>query len=333
MPPPTRAPLRALALRTAPIATTTIPRTRHFHTTPCLSQNDVPIPPESPKFFSLPDLPQSDETKPPPVKGRLPVPRQIFTKRAHGAHKISPDFVNDTAPYSRAESVGEPPKSDKDAWKRLMAESRRTALGEGVTNLWRRKLARDKKAQSKSAANAKRNRDAGFAPERLDDVYTRGTVTQATLETKVVRDPDYVERQQESAARTAAIQAAKSEARKDAIQRLYVEASQFIVTEADLAARIDAVFTDDYFVKTGKSRGDMYAENWWASIGQPVTVAQKLAELKGRTRAMTEAYRPQSDKTTKRQKIVAGELTGGALSVQAEWEVREQDLSGKLGSN
>lgn len=283
----------------------------------------MPIPPESPKFFSLPDLPQSDETKPPPIKGRLPVPRQIFTKRAHGAHKVSPDFVSDTAPYSRAESTGEPPKSDKDAWKRLMAQSRRTALGEGVTNLWRRKLARDKKAQTKSAANAKRNRDAGFAPDRLDDLYTRGTVTQATLETKVVRDPEYVERQRESAARTAAIQAAKSEARKDAIQRLYVEASQFILTEADLAARVDTLFSEDYFSKAGKSRGDPSAENWWAALGTPVTVKQKLAELQGNTRAMTEAYKPRSEKTAERQKIVAGELTGGALSVQAEWEVRD----------
>lgn len=322
--------MRALALRTTSTTTTTISRLRHFHTTPFLSQEDVPIPPESPKFFSLPDLPQSDETKRPPIKGRLPVPRQLFTKRAHGAHKISPDFVSDTAPYSQAQSAGAPPKSDKDAWKRLMAESRRTALGQGVTNLWRRKLAREKKAQAKSAVNAKRNRDAGIAPERLDDVYTRGTVTQATLETKVVRDPDYVARQHESAARTAALQAAKSEARKDAIQRLYVEASQFIVTEADLAARVDSIFTDDYFIKVGKSRGDMYAENWWASIGNPITVKQKLAELKGNTRAMTEAYRPPSDKTTKRQKIVAGELTGGALSVQAEWEVQEQERSGKL---
>lgn len=289
----------------------------------------MPIPPESPKFFSLPDLPQSDETRPPRVKGRLPVPRQIFTKRAHGAHKISPDFVNDTAPLSRSEATGEPPKSDKDAWKRLMAQSRRTALGEGVTSLWRRKLVRDRKAKAKSTANAKRNRDAGFAPERLDDVYTRGTVTQATLETKVVRDPDYVERQHESAARTVALQAAKSEARKDALQRLYVEASQFIVTEADLAARVDAVFTEGYFTERGKIRGDMFAENWWASEGNPITVKQRLAELKGNVRGMMEAYRPKSDKTTKRQKIIAGELTGGALSVQAEWEVSKQVPSSK----
>lgn len=328
MPPSTRAPLRALAIRTA-APTTTISRTRPFHTTPFLNDNNVLIPPESPKFFSLPELPQSDETKQPPVKGRLPVPRQIFTKRAHGSHKISPDFVNDTAPLSRAEALGEPPKSDKDAWKRLMAQSRRAALGQGVTSLWRRKAARDKKQQVKAAANAKRNRDAGFAPDRLDDVFTRGTITQATLETKVVRDPDYVQRQHESAARTAALQAARSEARKDAIQRLYVEASQFIVTEADLAARVDAVFSDDYFTSRGKGRGDPHAENWWASMGNPISVKQKLAELKGNTRGMMEAYKPKSDKTTRRQKIVAGELTGGALSVQAEWEAREQAPSSK----
>lgn len=321
MPPPSPAPLRALALRPAAPTTTTA---RSFHTTPLLRNNDVPIPPESPKFFSLPDLPQSDETRPPPIKGRLPVPRKIFSKRAHGAHKISPDFVADTAPHSRAEAVGQPPKSEKDAWKRLMAQSRRTALDEGVTNLWRRKLAREKKAKDRADAHAKRNRDAASAPDRLDEVYTRGTITQATLDTKVIRDPEYTERQRASAARTAAMHAAKSEVRKDAIQQLYVEASQFIVTEADLATRVDALFRQDFFVKTGQSRGALWAENRWAEVGTPMTVKHKLAELKGNTRALTETYRSTSDKTTKRQKIVAGELTGGALSVQAEWEVSKQ---------
>lgn len=319
MPPPTRAPLRALALRPAPTTSTTI--TRPLHTTPCLSNDNVLTPPESPKFFSLPELPQSDDKKTPPIKGRLPVPRQIFSKRAHGAHKISPDFVADTAPYSRAESLGTPPKSDKDAWKRLMAQSRRTALDEGVTNLWRRKLARDTKAKARADARSQRNRDAVLAPDRLDDVYTRGTITLATLDTRVDRDPEYAARQRASAARTAAIEADKSEARKDAIQRLYVEASQFIVSEADLAARVEAVFKEDYFAKKGKSRGVAFAENKWVESGPPITVKQKMAELKGNTRFMTETYRSSSDKTTRRQKTVAGELTGGALSVQAEWEL------------
>ncbi|CAN8101430.1 unnamed protein product [Discula destructiva] len=324
------------AARTTVTTTTTTITTGHrlFHTTPALAyDDDVPIPPESPRFFSLPDLPQSDETKPPPIKGSLPVPRQIFSKRAHGAHKISPTFVPHTAPRSRAELAGHPPKSEKDAWKRLMADSRRQALGDGVASLWRRKVTRDRKLADRSRTNQQRNRAAGFAPDRADDVHTRGSVTQATLETRVVRDPQYAEHQRVSAARTAAVEAAKSEARKDAIQRLYVEASHFIVTDADLAAKVDEIFMPDYFVKPGKARGVYFgAENIWQAYGRPDSVGAMFAELKGTTRDMTQTYTSESSKTNKRQKIVAGELTGGALSVLAPTEIQPavKSLSPKL---
>lgn len=320
MPPPPPAPWRALAHR--PSAPTSLPAPRSaapFHTTRALAflDDDVIIPPESPNFFSLPALLQSDQTKLPPIKGSLPVPRKIFSKRAHGAHKISPTFVHDTAPYSQAEIAGEPPKSEKDAWKRLMAESRRTALGAGVASLWRRKVTRDGKAVARSRAKQESHRAAGFAPERADDVHTRGTVAQATLVTKVERDPLYAERQRASALKTAAVTAAKSEARKDAIQRLYVEAASFIVTEAELATRVDSMFTEDYFVKPAKGRAyfDHTARNVWHAYGPPVKVKDMFDELVGKATEASRSYRTESFKTLKRQKIVAGELTGGALSV------------------
>lgn len=291
--------------------TTTTP-SRLFHTTPSRS-SDIPVPPESPHFIALPEMPQNDETKRPPIKGHLPVPRALFTKRAHKAHKLSGTYVEDTAPYSAAEAAGLPPKSEKDAWKRLMAESRRRALDTGINNLWRRKVRRDGREKQTSDARAAAHRADADAPERFDETFTRGTVTQATLSTAVPRDPLYAQKQLESQARTAAMQQAKREARKDSIQRLYVEAGRFILTEAELAAKVDELFSESHF----KSHtGLLYKpENVWEAHGRPVTVRDMLAELQGKSNNLVQSMKADASKTAQRQKIVAGELTGGALSV------------------
>lgn len=322
MPPPIpRAPLRSLGgtklascMTTSTTKTITPSSSRLFGTTAPL-HDDIIVPPESPRFITLPDMPQNDETRRPPVRGHLPVPREIFTKRAHAKHKISGRFAEDTAPRSAAEQQGLPPKSDKDAWRRLMADSRRQALATGVDNLWRRKVRREATAKARADAHLERNLAAARAPERPDEEYTRGTVPAATLSTAVPRDPLYAERQLASAARTEALQQGRSEARKDAIQRLYVEASRFIVTEDELASRVDELFTETHFYKAGVGRGRYGAENVWHGYGKPVTVRDMFAEMRGTHRNVVKRYNPDETKTAQRQKIVAGELTGGALSV------------------
>lgn len=275
------------------------------------------MPPESPRFISLPELPQSSEHKPTPVKGVLPVPRQIFTKRAHMAHKLQPTFVEDTAPKSRSEKLGLAPKSEKDGWRRLMAESRRQALGSGIKSLWRRKQYRDARANRRAEAHKARNIADATAPERPDEVFTRATITAATLETKVIRDPAYDEKKRLSQARTAAVAQIKSEARKDAIQRLYVQATNFILSEAELAERVERLFTEDYFEKI-KGKGQHMGgppHNAWDAHRAPPSVKELLAEQAQVSSKLTTVMKDADSKTLERQKMVAGELTGGALSV------------------
>lgn len=308
-----RAPLRSLSSTILPSATST-PSTafRTFSTT--ASRLEVEIPPESPRFINLPELPQSSEDKLPPVKGVLPVPREIFHRRNNGSHKIQPGFVDDTAPRSRAEAAGEAPRSDRAAWKRALAESRRKALASGIDKLWARKNTREGRAKSRAESHRQRNIAAANAPEGLDDVFTRGTVTRATLETKVVRDPRYRERQLESQARTAELQRERSDARKDAIQRLYVEAGSFIVSEDELVKRVEEVFAEGFFTKTGRWQGKYESENVWDRYGQPIPVRSMLAALKGTSNKAIDRYESAISFTTQRQKMVAGELTGGAVS-------------------
>lgn len=314
-----RAPLRTLSSTLLPSTTTSTaapPSThalRTFSTT--LPRHDVDIPPESPRFINLPELPQSSEDKRPPVKGILPVPREIFHRRNNGSHKIQADFVEHTAPRSRAEAAGEAPRSDRDAWKRALAESRRRALAAGIDKLWARKNTREGRAKQRAESHRQRNLAAANAPEGLDDVFTRGTVTRATLETKVVRDPDYKERQLESQERTAAAQRARSDARKDAIQRLYVEAGSFIVSEEQLAQRVEQIFTDGYFKGVAQWKGKSVGENIWDKHGPPTAVRGLFSNLKGTSRKAVDSYGSDGAQfTTRRQKMVAGELTGGAVS-------------------
>lgn len=311
-----RAPLRSLSSTILPCATSTPSTTstafRTFSTT--ASRLEVDIPPESPRFINLPELPQSSEDKLPPVKGVLPVPREIFHRRNNGSHKIQAGFVDETAPRSRAEAAGEAPKSDRAAWKRALAESRRKALAAGIDRLWARKNAREGRAKQRAESHRQRNLVAANAPEGLDDVFTRPTVTQATLDTRVVRDPEYKERQLESQARTAALQRERSEARKDAIQRLYVEAGSFIVSEDELAKRVEEVFHEDYFKRSGTWQGKYNSENVWDRYGEPLPVRAMFADMKGTSLKAVQRYESTVSFTTQRQKMVSGELTGGAVS-------------------
>ncbi|KKY35322.1 hypothetical protein UCDDA912_g04680 [Diaporthe ampelina] len=311
-----RAPLRSLSSTILPSATST-PSTastasRTFSTT--ASRLEVDIPPESPRFINLPELPQSSEDKLPPVKGVLPVPREIFHRRNNGSHKIQADFVDHTAPRSRAEVAGEAPKSDRAAWKRALAESRRKALAAGIDRLWTRKNTREGHAKQRAESHRQRNLAAANAPEGLDDVFTRGTVTQATLDTRVVRDPHYEERQLESQARTAALLRERTEARKDAIQRLYVEAGSFIVSEDDLVKRVDEVFNEEHFKQAGRWQGKYNSENVWDAHGAPIAIRAMFASLKGTSNKALDNYQTSVNFTTQRQKIISGELTGGAVS-------------------
>lgn len=334
-PPISRAPLRALTTSTS-TASTTPPNsqttTRLFTTTS--SRQEATVPPESPRFIPLPELPQSFEHKPTPIKGVLPVPRRIFTKRAHMAHKLQPNFVDDTAPKSRSEKLGQAPKSEKDAWRRLMAESRRTALGSGIKSLWRRKQYRDERDSRRADIHKQRNIAAASAPERPDEVFTRSTITAATLDTRVVRDPDYKMKKQLSQTRTAAIAHAKSEARKDAVQRLYVQASSFILTEEELADRVERVFAKDYFNKISGRKEGIYGTfyNMWDAYGPPPSVAAMTVQAKARRSGsgMASGQDTSEKKTLARQKMIAGELTGGALSVSGTVVDLLEETNGRM---
>ncbi|KAK7753006.1 hypothetical protein SLS62_004955 [Diatrype stigma] len=276
------------------------------------------IPPESPLFINVPNPPQDQsiearrELK--PVKGHLPLPRTVFRKR--DAHiKSTAAFVAQTAPAPTSAGSQRPAGSDIQAWKRRMAAGRRENLGAGLRDLWQRKQQLDARRAADRRAKLAANRAAALAPERDDDVLTRGTVNAKTLATTVMPDPFAVERSLAARERTAALAAERAERRRDALQELYISArlGPFVIDEAGLSAAVEREFSVESRKFHGRGALGQDVVNIWDLEGSPSTVADMLREVSGRNNHVVQDHSSQKHKTEKRQKQVAEELTGGKL--------------------
>ncbi|KAF2968095.1 hypothetical protein GQX73_g5498 [Xylaria multiplex] len=288
--------------------------TRLFSSTSsALSQQ---IPPESPLFINVPNPPQDQSIEAKRelkrVKGFIPVPRRIFAHR-DSHQKPTDSWLERAAPEpSNAKSQAEP-TSEIQAWRRKMAASRRENMRAGVRDLWTRKQRFDSKRLAVRTAKLAANKAAAMAPEREDERLTRGTINAETLKTAVALDPLRMEHAIASAERTAAIAADKSEARRDAIQALYMNARSFIVSEAELEAAVNLEFADDHFNKMGASNVGFRISNIWDVKGQPPAVASMLKELERKSDSLVLDMTSEATRTLWRQKKVAEELTGGKM--------------------
>jgi hypothetical protein len=233
----------------------------------------------------------------------------MFPKR-EGNRKVRPGYVEAATPLSKAELAGLPPKSEEEARHRLMAAARRSAFASGIKGLYIRKTQREQRLRARSEARRQANIAAATAPERLDDVLTRSTVRAATaLETTVAPDPNRFAAAEAARAQHLQQEEIKAEARRDALAQLYVAAQNFIIDEAELEKRVNAIFTADHHKYGSTDRG----QSIWDSTSSPISVADMQAELTGSSNRLTERKRSPAHKTTMRQKAVAEELTGGKL--------------------
>ena len=233
----------------------------------------------------------------------------MFPKR-EGNRKVKPGYIEAATAVSKSEQAGLPPKSAEEARHRVFAAARRRALASGVHGLYVRKAQREQRARARSDRRRAANLAAATAPERLDDVLTRPTVRAATaLATKVEPDPERFAKAEAARAQHAQRLAVKAEARRDALAQLYVAAQRFIIDEVELEARIEAIFTADHHRIGGRDRG----QSIWDLDAAPVSVADLQAAMSGTSSKAIEGNTSAAVKTTKRQKSVAEELTGGKL--------------------
>ncbi|KAI0011918.1 hypothetical protein F4779DRAFT_143280 [Xylariaceae sp. FL0662B] len=286
-----------------------------FSTTPATARG-VQIPPESPSFINVPNPPQDQsiealrELK--PIKGHLPVPRPVFARR--DSHlKATDEWLSRTAPEPSSARSARPPHTEIQAWKRRMAASRRANIRSGVRDLWARKQRFDRTRLARQTARLDANRAAAMAPERDDDVLTRSSISPGTLQTTVQLDPERFERALASRTRTAAIAHEKSEARRDAIQELYMKARSFIVSEDELQAEVDRLFSPDYWKNMGQSAAGAPIFNIWDMEGRQVAVKDLMDDVSRSSSLVVKNIESERTRTLKRQKEVAEELTGGKM--------------------
>ncbi|KAM0335477.1 hypothetical protein ACHAQA_000525 [Verticillium albo-atrum] len=282
--------------------------TRAFSTSTSQQRGIPRITPESPDWIQIPRARQdrASESKPTPLKGTLPVPRALFPDGTKNP-KLQPDFLAKSAPLPTNAVSQQParPGSATDV-RRRMADHRRANLAAGVEGLWQRKQQHEARQERAAAAHQALSLRKRNAPERLDDVLTRSTVLTSTVQNVAVQpDPDRFARAEASRVRTRDAAQRKSEERRDALTALYMRAGDFIVDEEHLAAEVEKLFGDDFFRKQARSTATD-ADNAWDVWGAPPTL-QQLGYLA--TTAATE----DSNRTAKRQKSVAEELTGGQM--------------------
>ncbi|KAK3382272.1 hypothetical protein B0T24DRAFT_600885 [Lasiosphaeria ovina] len=164
--------------------------------------------------------------------------------------------------------------------------------------------------EARSKKNYERNLEAANAPERLDEAMTRSTVRASTASmTAVLPDPNRFEAARLAREKYAALTQLKSEARRDALARLYAAAGDFIVDEEDLERRVEEVFKETSFDIGSIEHG----RSIWDVEGPPLNATNLRKDLYGTATNSSATMAPTGDKTTGLQRKVAEELIGGKL--------------------
>lgn len=271
----------------------------------CVSTISKDVPPESPLYVDVPRPPQPAAQSKPIVKGVLPVPRQLF--HPTGPKRGTKPYLNRVSPLPKV-APREPQGKDKEfrQYKQRLTEMRRDSIREGLSSL----KSRNKQAIKEMSKLSNRKREIQQAnlqkPEREDDRLTSPTIL-PTIESMVSQQLT----EEEIAAKRARYEAkewAKSEERRNSLHTLYMNARDFIVTEEQLNAKIDAVFDDPFF----ENQQD---PSIWAKEGVP----EQMRDIRGQlersgTMNLSESY---SVVTRNRLQEIAEELTGGRMESEA----------------
>ncbi|GAB7355387.1 hypothetical protein MBLNU459_g5908t1 [Dothideomycetes sp. NU459] len=277
------------------------------------------IGPESPRYIEIPEPPQQTTPDKRREKGLLPVPRDIFSGSApgKGLDKADPENIAlSTKEPSKQRNAFASPDASRLAWKERMAESRRKNLREGLIALKERRIRTDTQLARRGRQRQEEREALLHRPEREDERLTNPSVDanlRALLVKGALQNPDKETRLAEMRARTQRRQQERREERTDALHSLYIEARDFITTEAQLNSAIDKEFgTPENPLPIDKFNGDL---SMW-SLGRPVNVQGMLnqAQRQGGVGAVASKANTQPTSLTKeRVQRMAEALTGGRM--------------------
>lgn len=294
--------LSCLTRCSASSKTAVSPYARTFTT----SSQLLSIGPESPKFIKVPQPPQRFPKPEPVIRGTLPVPRNVFHRRI--PNKANEKWLSKAVPEPAPRE--EPIKEERVMWKSKLAESRRTALREGIYELQKRKIRTKQQQDVLSKKKLAIREKLVNAPQRLDEYLMSPTVREAVSKPQrgKVPDPNRVVRINRMKKNVARMEHEKELRRKNALHTLYMNAREFITTEDELNKEIDHIFTDRPF-------GNTHHTNIWDAYGKPITVGEMLQSLSGSSKKALQNYKKPHTIAGERMKTIAEELTGGTMDI------------------
>lgn len=222
-----------------------------------------------------------------------------------GPERATPAYFDRT---SRPPKVAPKSPQGKDRefrlYKQRLTEMRRESIREGLTQLKVRNAKAIEEMSKRSEKKRQINQANLLKAERRDDALTSPTVL-PTIES-MVSQPLTEEQIAEKRARFEAKEWAKMEERRNNLHTLYMNARDFIVTEEQLNAKIDAVFDDPFFE-------NLQDPSIWAKEGVPEQMKDIRAQLSGARSGVMNLSENYSIVTRNRLQEIAEELTGGRM--------------------
>jgi hypothetical protein len=295
--------------------------------------------PEHPYYLHVPIPPQQDAPRRPPVKGSLPVPRDVF-EGARGRDKATEEWVHQhTQPRQRATPVK---PGSREEWMRKISDQRRRNLREGLASLRVRKTQDQQRRDARTAQRQAERAEQLSAPIQEHDRLTAPShglnlahPPDAPYNVKIAPTvPPPAVLAAHHARKTALVRAhaeAKASARLAHLQTLYTNAQTFIVATSQLDAAIEEEFGTEqnprrFHAPNDTFRGAHPAENensvW--SYGKPESVQDMLRRANGQTSQNAFADAAAQDRMSvnaKRVGRIAEVLTGGKMGVKDEGRV------------
>ncbi|EME48449.1 hypothetical protein DOTSEDRAFT_67481 [Dothistroma septosporum NZE10] len=284
---------------------------RSFATT----TRQLAVGPEHPRYIEVPEPPQQNVPYKPPVKGVLPVPRDVFA----GTDKSRSDEEAIAASTKKPLKQKVYAKGSREEWMAKMSEVRKQNLREGITSLRFRQRNESRRMRERSLANQAAREAALHRPEREDERLTAPS-TNLDLEAlfgKQVPDPAREQRIATKRENVARHEEAKRVERLDAIHTLYMNARDFIVTPQQLDKAVDEAFgTEQNPVVFGVSQyysNDPAGRSIWAE-GRPERVQDMLNRANGlKPRTAMDSAGGSGDINKDRIRRIAEMFTGGKM--------------------
>lgn len=250
-----------------------------------------------------------------PIKGILPVPREIFPQR--NPDKLTPEFIVRATPDQSASRRNKQPLqlSEREIYKNKMATLRKKHLSEGLTELRHRKQSMTRQVGDRSREKLDECSRLLAQADREDDRLTSSTIPLEMLpEHKSYQSQETIDAvMAQKRKNTEAHQTRRREERQDALHTLYVNSQTFITTEAQLNSTIDRVFSEGS--NSTFNSPAHYGTSIWNRGLQP-TIEGLVNRQKAGLRSKSSRRIGEGEKQTvneERLNRIAEELSGGKI--------------------